>query len=120
MDASELSSNLQNFFGSETIYKQPDLLGGMHYTEGVKYFCENAGNGAYWFLDLVSTEAPPEDCFITLEVIDNTTYGKEAQITGTDGNDNETWQRFIPITDAPEGSWKFWKLNGTLILPSEY
>ena len=118
MDSQELATNLQNFFGSQTFYKQPDLLGGMLYTEGVKYFCDYAQ--AYWLLDIISTEAPPEDCFITVEVIDNTTYGKEAQITGTDGDERQTWERFIPMTNAPEGSWKFWKLNDTLILPSEY
>jgi hypothetical protein len=42
MESQELASNLQNFYGSQTWYKQPDLLGGMLYTEGVKYFCDNA------------------------------------------------------------------------------
>jgi hypothetical protein len=123
ISADQLAQDLRHFTGSMDLYKQPDFLGGMLYTEGVQHFCEKAG--AYWFLDIISTEIhslwgghPDErlyDAFITLTVADNQAY-----ITATDGDDNVYYTRKLEYTDAPEGDWKFWYMNDTLLLPSEY
>jgi hypothetical protein len=43
-----LAEELSNFIGSENYYKH---LGGLHYTDGVKYLAENAE--AYWLVDLI-------------------------------------------------------------------
>lgn len=120
ISADQLAQDLRHFTGSMDLYKQPDFLGGLLYTEGVQHFCEKAG--AYWFLDIISTEIhcghPDErlyDAFITLTVADNQAY-----ITATDGDDNVYYTRKVDYTDAPEGDWKFWYMNDTLLLPSEY
>lgn len=117
MNSQELRSNLNQFFGSMNLYKQPDFMGGMKYSEGVNFFAENAGNGAFWFLDIISTEVHGKhpEAFLTLAVKDD-----RADITATDGNDTQIYDRAIEYTDAPDGLWQFWYMNDTLILPSEY
>jgi hypothetical protein len=96
ISADELAQDLRHFTGSMDLYKQPDFLGGLLYTEGVQHFCEKAG--AYWFLDIISTEIhsihnQSYDAFITLTVADS-----QAWITVTDGDDNVYYTRKIDYT----------------------
>jgi hypothetical protein len=84
----------------------------------VQYFANTAG--AFWFLDIVSTEiykltSQHDFIAITLDV-DN---GK-AKITATDGNDKRIFQKNISYTDCPNGSYSFWISGDVLMLPSEY
>ena len=89
ISADQLTQDLRHFTGSMDLYKHPDFLGGILYTEGVQHFCEKAG--AYWFLDIISTEIhsghPDErlyDAFITLKVTD--TWGTYIDASGVEGN----------------------------------
>ncbi len=50
--------NLSSFVGTEQYFFNP-LFKTLYYTEGVKYFLDNAGQGANWFLTLVATEIKP-------------------------------------------------------------
>jgi len=50
--------NLSSFVGTEQYFFNP-LFKNLYYTEGVKYFLDNAGQGANWFLTLVATEIKP-------------------------------------------------------------
>lgn len=62
-------SSLNEFVGTEQYYfSQP--FKNVHYTEGVKYFIDNAGNGANWFLIIVATEIIPilKDDFFFIEL----------------------------------------------------
>ena len=115
ISADQLAQDLRHFTGSMDLYKQPDFLGGLLYTEGVQHFCEKAG--AYWFLDIIGTEIHKQydEGFISLDVKDD-----KGTITVTDGNEEVYYTRKIDYTDAPEGDWKFWYMNDTLLLPSEY
>lgn len=118
MDAQELRSKLYHFTGTETWFRHP-LNRGFFYTEGVRFFAEHAGGGAYWFLDIVATEVFPlleREPFlvITLDVHDN------ALITADDGDGKVVWSRSIDYTDCPAGVWRFYLTNNVLTLPSEY
>lgn len=118
-DAIEFKHELKNFTGTETWWRH-NLNRAMTYTDGVKFFAENAGGGAYWFLDVVATEVFPllkdeEFIGVVLHSFDN-----KARLSADDGNGNKLWQRDIEYTDCPEGVWKFYLTNNVLLLPSEY
>ncbi|WP_367647233.1 DUF6876 family protein [Achromobacter animicus] len=47
--------------------------------------------------------------------------GSKATITVDDGRGNPpVYLRRIEFTDCPEGEWKFYFTNRTIMLPSEY
>ena len=124
-EAGELRENLAQFYGTEQWFRH--FLGKMLYTEGVQFFAENAGNGAYWFLDIVATEILPlnveeEFIHIKLEVAtaDCRISGVAAYIKADDGNDNVLFTRPLEYTDCPEGEWSFYLESGVLLLPSEH
>jgi hypothetical protein len=121
-DALELRNLLENYSGCEQPLYNP-LYPKMRYTDGVQAFAQNAGGGAYWFLDIVGTEYHPkqdkEDPFmcITLHV----SPVKSAIISADDGNGNERVPpKIIEFTDCPAGIWKFFLEGDTLILPGEH
>lgn len=120
-DAQELRNELRNFTGTETWFRHP-LNRNITYTEGTKFFVENAGGGAYWLLDILVTQPEiltqmREGGFatITLEVV-----GSKATLTCGDGNDNVVYRREIDYTDCPEGTWVLWFTDNVILLPSEY
>ena len=53
MEAQELQSGLDQFFGTEKWYRH---FTGMLYTDGIKYLAEQAG--AYWLIDAVGSYQP--------------------------------------------------------------
>jgi len=114
-----LSADLKMFTGTEQWFRHP-LSSNFLYTDGVKFFAEHCGGGAYWFLDILATELADlqekeEFMSITLDVVDSS-----AKITADDGNGNVLWTRNIDFTDAEVGTWKFFLTNNVLLLPSEY
>jgi len=119
-DERRLESKLSDFIGTTNYYYHP-LYPWMKYTDGVKFFCENAGNGAYWFLDLIGTElkkhANNKHVFLTVTLLvyeDGT-----AHIFCRDG-DNRLWSRRIDSTDCPSGQYNFYLQSNVFFLKSEY
>ena len=118
--AKELKQNLKHFNGTEQYYFNP-MYPQLHYTDGVKYFCEQAG--AYWFLDIIGTEIHKnqtrkemEFSLICLSVEDT-----KAKITAqVDSDCPDYFTKNINFTDCPEGLWKFYLIDDILLLPSEY
>jgi hypothetical protein len=113
----EIREALMHCTGSEHWYRHP-LARACLYTDGAKLFAEMAG--AYWFLDIVATEILPlqrreEFILVVLAVCDG-----RARITAEDGNCNAFWSRHIEFTDCPEGTWMFYLVNNTILVPSEY
>lgn len=115
-----LAEDLTQFTGTEHHFLDP--LSRMKYTDGVKYFADTAG--AYWFLHIVFSEylsLMREEGFLSINLTIN--YFR-ADITVTDGNNNELikkrhiehrdWQR------CPDGEYKFFFYNDVLLLQSEY
>jgi hypothetical protein len=118
MNAQDLETGLGNFWGTDQWYRHA-LNRNMLYTDGVHFFAENAGNGAYWFLDIVATELMAfhkREEFMNI-VLDSD--GHKARIIVDDGNDNALYERVIEWTDCPEGKWQFYLENNVLCLPRE-
>lgn len=113
----DLKAALAHCTGSEHWYRHA-LVRPFLYTDGVKLFADMAG--AYWFLDIIATEvfryqAREEFIHIKMDV-----KGGAAVITADDGNGAVFWSRNIDFTDCPEGEWRFYLANSTMLLPSEY
>lgn len=117
-DPAALRHALAIFTGTEGYYFNPFRW--MKYTDGVKFFAENAGNGAYWLLDILGTEMRPlteKEEFLHIEFVVEDGHGT---IHVDDGNDNELYGKNIDYTDCPEGKWEFYLTDNVLLLPSEY
>ncbi len=118
MNAQELRSGLADYYGSETFtrhWANRNMLA----SEGVMFFVQNAGGGAFWFWDIVATELMEihkKEDFIHIWI--HAKDGK-AVLDADDGNGNALWRRMIDFTDCPEGDWQFYLENNTFYLPSE-
>lgn len=117
LTADALETGLANFYGTDHYYKH-SLNKNMVYTDGVKYFAENAE--AYWFLDIVATEIvkyQSAEEFILIELV---VTDSKAVIYCDDGNGRKFYEKAIDYTDCPVGDWKFYFTNKVLMIPSEY
>lgn len=115
-----LQSALAQFTGTESYHVNP-MYRWLKYTDGVYYFVNNAGGGAYWFLDIIGTELRGMAQFrsflsITLDVDAN----QKAVIKVTDGDDEQLWSRTIDWTDCPTGEYRFFVTSDVMMLASEY
>lgn len=115
--ASEIRQALAQCTGSEHWYRHL-LVRTFIYTDGAETFAEMAG--AYWFLDIVATEVLPFQKKEEFIVVTLAVTGSKARITADDGNGRVFWTRDIEFTDCPEGEWKFYLVNNTFHVPSEY
>jgi hypothetical protein len=128
LSADELNQALRQFIGSECWYRHP-INKRMIYTDGVKFFAENAGvSGGYWFLDKVAIEICPlmkekQQYFVSL-VIKVNPDDHSAVIEATDGNETTLATFEICYTDLQPGEWRFYLQDDiehwVLLLPSEY
>ncbi len=118
MDHPELKHGLAQFIGTEHYF--PHAISRMKYTDGVQFFAENAGGGAYWYLDIVGTELM--DIHLTEPFLSITLKANKGQavIVATDGNDNRLYELHIEFTDCPDGDWSFYLIDGILLLTGEY
>jgi len=124
----ELQVNLSNFSNGVNQFFYHHLFKKIQYSDGVKYFFENAGSGAYWFLTLIAAEIKPKllsDDFYFIELKVN--EDKTAKITvQRDKGQPVLFEKELKFTDCPysEVSYMFYfdcyKEQQTLILPSEY
>ncbi len=118
MDSSKLKQNLAQFTGTENYYRH--VMSRMKYTDGVQFFAENAGGGAYWFLDIVGTELmeiQQSQPFISIKL---SAQECKADICATDGNDTPLYMRHIAFTDCPDGEWEFYLIDEIMLLTREY
>lgn len=119
-DTITLQQELEQFIGTEKYHYNP-LYRWLKYTDGVKYFAENAGGGAYWFLDIIGTELRSLAHFRSFLVIELRVHANQsADIVVTDGDDSELWAKVISATDCPTGNWRFFLQGDVLMLTSEY
>ena len=119
-DPDELRLALTQFTGTETWFRHP-FGGGTTFTEGVKFFAENAGNGAFWLLDIFMTELVAlqrKEGFLGIKL--TVSPDSKATITADDGNDRILWGHEVVLTDCPVGEWTFFFTDDVLLLPSEY
>lgn len=110
----ELKANLEQFYGTENYFTNP--LVKYKYTDGVKYFAENAG--AYWLLQEINgMTAKVNEYFFNIKVISK---NNKANIIIDDGNGKVVAKKHIGFTDLPEGEWQFFLTDNVLMIPSEY
>lgn len=122
--ADKLRDQLTQFYGSEQLYRH-GLNKSVLYTDGVQFFAQNAGNGAYWLLDILATE--PDILKEAREFAHVQLYVDEANQArlvvadgGTDDNaPTVAYQRVLNFTDCPPGVWEFYFENMTIMLPGE-
>ena len=114
------ASDLDQFIGTEAYYVNP-LYRWMQYTDGVKYFAQHAGGGAYWLLDIIGTEI--KELYdhrgflcINLKVHEN----ESCDLVVEDGDGSELRTRRMSFTDCPVGAYKFFLTGNVLMLASEY
>lgn len=121
-----LQLDLCNFTGTTQYYYTP-IFKNINYTDGVRYFMQNAGGGAYWFLNLVATEIIPklENEFYFIELTVN--INKSADIiVQLDEGEPILYEKHLKYTDCPpsEKPYKFCLENNSeksiLCLLSEY
>lgn len=93
--------SLSEFVGTSQYYfSQP--FKNIHYTDGVKYFIDNAGNGANWFFIIVATEMIPtlKDDFYFIELTVN--KDKTAKIiVQRDKGEPILYEKELDYTDCP-------------------
>lgn len=120
MNSAELKQGLAQFTGTDDYHQH--LFGNMKFTDGVKFFAENAGGGAYWYLDIIATEVmqlQQSESFIHV-ALDASEIENSAILRADDGNGNQFWSRNIEFTDCPPGTWEFYLIDGILLLTGEY
>jgi len=111
-----LSFELRNFTGTEKWYKTQ--FGGLLYTDGIKYLCEQAG--AYWLLDAIASYQP--DWNITPFQIWTLEVDKSDAATLIMREDTDSPVlvfQSIPYTDFPLKTIKLYVENNVLCLPRE-
>jgi hypothetical protein len=119
MNQTDLASELNNHIGTSA-YHHNHYYPWLKYTDGVESFAQHAGNGAYWFLDIIGTELKQlatEQDFLCITLKSESFRG---HIIATDGNDKILYQKKIPFTDCPTGDYTFFLTNSVMMLSSEY
>jgi hypothetical protein len=102
-DAQELNSTLNQFIGGDPIYFQK-MFPPFHYTEGFRFFVDQAGGGAYWLFLLLATEPAirehfKKDRFASVKLFVN--EDKSFHLTVDDGNGNMIYEHKDYYTDCP-------------------
>ncbi|MDH5723809.1 MAG: hypothetical protein OEY94_10885 [Alphaproteobacteria bacterium] len=113
--------DLRQFTGSEYWFRHP-AFNKFCYTDGVQYVAEYGG--AYWLIDKIfacqsCVKKLADESFLSWELI-RSQDGEGARLVCTDGNYNLLYSENILFTDFPLQSIKFYFINNTLLLPSEY
>jgi len=117
---SKFHEDMLQFCGSECLYFKP-MSRDPKYTEGVRYFFQNAGNGAYWLYAIWIAEPAIRKQAREFASITLTVKEQKAHLSVNDGNDNKpVFEQLIPYTDCPEGIWKFYWIGDVIMLSSEY
>jgi hypothetical protein len=117
---SDLLTELRHYTATENYYFHP-MYPFLKYTDGFRYFIQNAGKGAYWLLDIIATEPTirkqaEEFACIKLTVRDNA-----AVLRVDDGNGTKpVYERVIEYTDCPPGEYRFYWTDEVLLWCLEY
>lgn len=112
-------SDLAQFTGSEQWFRH-GLARKVIYTEGAQFVAENGG--AYWLIDEIAfNQAVPKVAAQEFQVWLLTVHAdKSATLTCDDGNGKAAFTKRIEYTDFPLPEIRFYFVNNTILLPSEY
>jgi len=116
----QLSARLSHFCGSEELFRH--WLGGMLYTEGVKFLAEQAG--AYWLIDAIASHQPKCRRDPMLQEFQAWTLtvkaDRSARLVCERDSGDEAFAQDIEYSDFPLPEIKLFVENNTLLLPSEH
>lgn len=124
-DANELRNALSQFICTEGYFFNP-INRNIHYTDGAKFFFENAGGGAYWLLDIFLTQpeilkALKTEHFLVVQLTVNDDMLAVLTVANDTGSDATVYyRRDLDYTDCPAGEWMFYMIDHVILLPSEY
>lgn len=101
MESKQLELNLEGFIGTESYHRIFPFK--TVFTDGVKYFAENAG--AFWLLTdinlfLHKSELSKQD-FLCIKLVVG--ENRKADLIFDDGNENVLFKRHYRFTDCPAG-----------------
>lgn len=115
-DGQELYNLLRQHSGADEVFYH-SLVRNFFYTPGVRDFAKNAGQGAYWLLDILATE-PAITKLVNKEgfgLVLLTVKGTKAVLTvAGDSGIPPVFSRDLDYTDCPEapgseeGVWRFY------------
>lgn len=112
----EIEGSLGQFYGSETFLRYGNSIT----TEGVKFIADSCE--AYWLLDIINSiqHLPKirQEAFQVFKLIVHP--DKSAVLDVTDGNKHIIYRQVIEYTDFPLEEITLWRVNGTVMLVSEY
>jgi hypothetical protein len=111
----EINQTLAGFYGSESYAKYGQSL----LTDGIQYLAQAAE--CFWFLDIInSIQHLPKVKNEYFQTFKLTIKNNKAKVICTDGNDNVLYTQNIEYTDFPLDTITLWRVNGTIMNPSEY
>lgn len=117
---SDLQAQLRVFTGTEQYYYNR-MYPFVQYTDGVKFFMENAGGGARWLMDLLVTDPKVRKQASEFAAIRLLVENNSALLTVNDGNDGpNVMERKIEYTDCPNGEYRFYWTGGVWMVNWEY
>ena len=124
-DANELRNELSQFICTDHYFYNP-INHNIQYTDGAKFFFENAGGGAYRLLDILLTQ--PEilnplktEHFLVVQLAVTDDMRAVLTVANDTGSDATVYyRREFEFTDCPTGEWWLYMIDGVILLPSEY
>jgi hypothetical protein len=102
-DGNELYNQLREYTGCDQPYRHP-MYRRFFYTDGMRHFLLNAGNGALWLVDILATEPKIKNLLAQegFAAVRLKVTGAKAVLTVDDGNGNVHFTRNIDLTDCPQ------------------
>ena len=117
IQAAELESELSQFHGTDTYYKN---FTGLKYTDGIQTLAELAG--AHWLIDLVGSYQAKyqKKCPFQVWAL-HVGPDNHAVVTMREDDDQPHWVfQGIEFTDFPLPRFEFYCIDGVMLLKSEY
>jgi len=113
-------NDLAQFTGSEQWYRHP-LVRKVVYTDGARHVADTGG--AYWLIDEIAFgQSVPAVAVEEFQVwkLSVDLAARSAVLTCGDGNGRVVFSKEIAFTDFPLSEIRFYVVNDTILLPSEY
>lgn len=116
LSVEQIEETLAGFYGSENYMRYANSI----LTDGAKFIADSCQ--AYWLLDIINSvqciKKVKLEAFQTFKL--TVRPDKSAIVDVTDGNKHIIYRQVIESTDFPLKEITLWRVNGTIMLPSEY
>ena len=114
-DKAEVMNEILAYSTGTEAYHKINMFSPVVVTDGIMAMCQNLG--AFWLVDAILSYRRAERFQIwSLNVGDRSAVLEMRE----DAPEPVKVQQVIEWTDFPQGNWKFWLVDGVLMLPTEY